>query len=387
VVAVVIPVFEPDGRLVALVDELRLAAPDVPLVVVDDGSGPRYSEVFGAAAAAGATLLRHEENRGKGAALKTGFALVEEHLPGHDVVCADSDGQHTVVDVLRVAEVVAARGVTVLGGRRFTGTVPARSRVGNAGARLLVRLVTGLDLHDTQTGLRGYPAALLPWLRQVRGERFEYEQRLLLEAGPAGHDVTEIEIATVYLDHNASSHFRPVADSVRVLSPVLTFLASSFAAFVVDTVALLLLSAATGSLLAAVLGARALSGAVNLLVNRHVTFRPGRGAPLGRVALHYTALAATLLAAGYAGLLALTTVGVPLLAAKVVTDGCLLAVSYCAQRSVVFRDRAAGAAGARPGQRARRAQRERGTGDPDGRLCKPPMAREPGARAPGTRGR
>lgn len=344
---VVIPAYEPDVRLLELVATLRTAAPDLALVVVDDGSGPAYGGLFATVATAGATVLHHAANRGKGAALKTAFADVQGHHPGQDVVCADSDGQHTVVDVLRVAAAVSAFDTTVIGGRRFTGQVPLRSRVGNAVARGLLRLVTGLDLHDTQSGLRGYPARLLPWLCEVRGDRFEYEQRLLLEAGPAGHEIREIEIATVYLDHNASSHFRPMTDSVRVLAPVVTFLASSFLAFVVDTVALLVLAAASGSLLVAVLGARLLSGTVNLLVNRHVTFRPGRRAPLARVAMRYAALAIALLGAGYAGLLALTALGVPLLAAKVLTDACLLAVSYRVQRSVVFRA-APAAAAARP---------------------------------------
>ncbi len=95
---------------------------------------------------------------------------------------------------------------------------------------------------DTQTGLRGYPASMLPWLRSVRGERYEYELNLLLEAKQAGYAIESVDIATVYLDHNSGSHFRPLADSVRIYAPLLKFLASSFAAFLVDTVVFLLLT-------------------------------------------------------------------------------------------------------------------------------------------------
>lgn len=337
-VIVVIPAYEPDRRLVELVAGLRHGDPTLGVLVVDDGSGPAYREVFAAAREAGAEVLSHLPNRGKGFALKEAFRHVAEHHTGHAVVCADADGQHSVVDVLRVAARVRETDAMVLGGRRFTGPVPWRSRAGNATTRVLVRLVTGLDVHDTQTGLRGYPATMLDWLCGVRGDRFEYELRLLLEAGPAGHRVEEVGIATIYLEENASSHFRPVADSVRVLAPLLWFAASSLAAFAIDTAALLVLAVATGSLLAAVVGARVISASANLAINRHVTFRPGRGAPLPGVVVRYAALAVTLLGASYAALSLLSWVGAPLLAAKVLSDAGLFLVSYRVQRSVVFRD-------------------------------------------------
>jgi hypothetical protein len=164
------------------------------------------------------------------------------------VVCADSDGQHRPEDIDAVADRVATSGAAmVLGCRRFTGAVPARSRVGNTVTRVLFRAVTGLRLTDTQTGLRAYPARMLPWLGQVDGDRFEYEQRLLLLAAREGLPVAEVEIATIYLRHNASSHFRPVRDAVRIYRPLLTFGLSSMLAFAVDTVALLAFVTLTGS--------------------------------------------------------------------------------------------------------------------------------------------
>jgi hypothetical protein len=175
------------------------------------------------------------------------------------VICADSDGQHTIVDILRVATAVqstesAAAPAMVLGTRNFSGNVPARSKLGNAATRLLFTAATGERIADTQTGLRGYPGSMLPWLGTVRGERCEYELNLLLEAKQAGYAIRSVDIATVYLDHNSGSHFRPLADSVRICAPLLKFLASSSTAFLVDTVMFLLLSLATDSLLLAVVG-------------------------------------------------------------------------------------------------------------------------------------
>lgn len=345
--AVVVPAYQPDARLVALVDALRAAVPGLAVVVVDDGSDPRCRGVLRAARALGAVVLSVPVNRGKGHALRTGIRWVRDRLPGHGVVCADADGQHTAVDVLRVAARAEARpDAVVLGSRRLTGRVPLRSRLGNAATRRAFALATGVRVHDTQTGLRAYGPGLLDELLAVRGDRYEYELRALLTAARSGREVVEVEIATVYLDANASSHFRPVADSVRVWAPLLGFVASSLASAAVDTVALVGLHALTGSLLAAVVGARLLSAGVNFAANRRLVFAHGRDVPLRAAAARYAALAVALLAAGYGLLALLTSLGLPLLAAKLGADVLLVAVSYETQHRAVF------APGAAPGDRA-----------------------------------
>ncbi len=332
---VLIPAYEPDARLVALVGSLRRAG--VPVLVVDDGSGPAFGHVFDQVSALGAQVLAHPTNRGKGHTLKVGFAWLSENAPGGDVVCADCDGQHLVADILRVADRVAVgEGAMVLGGRRFTGHVPARSRWGNAVTGVLVRTATGLPVHDAQTGLRGYPASLLDWAMSVPGERFEYELDLLLRASQEGVRVEEVEIETVYLDANASSHFRPVVDSARVYAPLLRFSLSSFAAFVVDTSALLVLVGLTGALLPSVVIARVLSSSVNFATNRRLVFAGGRATSLRVTAARYGVLAATMLAANFGLLTALTGVGIPLLPAKVLTEVALFVAGYQLQRTVVF---------------------------------------------------
>jgi glycosyltransferase involved in cell wall biosynthesis len=340
-VIVLIPAYEPGDRLAPLVADVFSADPDLAVVIVDDGSGPDFAAVFDRAAEAGARVLTHDRNRGKGAALKTGFALVRDEFPGEDVVTADADGQHTVTDILRIADelrVDAADGAStiVLGSRAFTGRVPARSRIGNAIARGLFRVAAGRALSDTQTGLRGIPSTLLGWSIDQPGTRFEYEQNVLLRAARGGIALTEVPIETVYLDHNASSHFRPLVDSARVMVPVLRFAASSFVAFLVDTVALLVLTSLTGWLAGSVVIARLLSASVNFAVNRRYVFRATGGATLGRQALRYAMLAALLLASNLVWMQALTDAGVPLLVAKVVTETVLFATSYGVQRSVVF---------------------------------------------------
>jgi len=210
--------------------------------------------------------------------------------------------------------------------------VPARSRLGNRVTGAAFSLTTGLPLIDTQTGLRAYPARMLPWLEEVEGDRFEYELRLLVRAAREQLEVAEVEIATVYLHHNASSHFRPVRDSLRVLAPLLAFAASSLLSFIVDTVALLALVALTGSLAASAVGARVVSATVNYSVNRRFVFAPDHRGSLVR----YAGLAAVLLVTNVVLLESLSAVTGSLLLAKVVTELVLLAASFVVQRRFVF---------------------------------------------------
>lgn len=143
-------------------------------------------------------------------------------------------------------------------------------------------------------------------------------------------------VATVYLDHNSGSHFRPVADSVRIYAPLLKFLASSFAAFLVDTVVFLLLTLFTDSLLLAVVGARAVSSAVNFLVNRRVVFDHGRDRPAAAAGLRYFSLVIVLLAANYGLIYALDALSVAALPAKILAEAALLAISYAVQQRFLF---------------------------------------------------
>lgn len=337
---ILIPAFEPDEKLLQLIKDLKQAAPSTGILVVNDGSGPAFEALFQQAKVLGAAVIGYQNNHGKGQALKTGFNYIGANHPGQHVVCADSDGQHCVRDILRVAGQVRG-GTMVLGERHFTGQVPLRSRVGNGATRLFFALATGTWLTDTQTGLRGYPAQLLPWLQTVRGNRYEYELNLLLEARSRGHHLQSVPIETIYLHNNESSHFRPVRDSLRIYAPLLKFSLSSLTGFAVDVVAFLALMAATGSLLLAVLGARAISSGINFAINRSLVFPEGRAVPLKRTAAHYFALVVVLLAANYGLLFTLTQAGVPSLPAKLVTETALFLLSFTVQKRFLFRGKTA----------------------------------------------
>ena len=333
---VLIPAYQPDARLPRLILELHRADPSTKIVVVDDGSGQKFSDIFEASATAGAHVISYEHNRGKGYALREGFTWIRDVAGDSQecVVTADADGQHTLNDIFRVGRTCTDTGKSVLGVREFVGHVPARSRIGNTATSALFWLATGWKLKDTQTGLRAFPVALLPELLEVQGDRYEYELRVLLHLAKFRHPVTQIPIETIYEAGNPTSHFRPLQDSARIWAPLLKFAASSGVATIIDYVLVLVLNALTGALFFPVIAARLVSASVNFAMNRRVF--EATGVPLRRSALRYAALAVAVIAGSYTILAVLTGIGMPLWIAKIIADTTMYLVSYSAQSRYVF---------------------------------------------------
>lgn len=214
--ALIIPAYKPDEKMLALLEQFRLSDSFVP-VVVDDGSGDDYLAIFDAVPDF-AVLLRHEVNKGKGAALKTAMRHVLDKMPECDsCVTADADGQHRYEDILKVHNTLMQHpDALIIGGREFTGKVPFRSKFGNAVTRCVFRLASGVKIHDTQTGLRAYGREAMKKFTEIGGDRYEYEINVLLEAARTRMEMIEVKIATVYLNDNESSSFNPIKDSIKI---------------------------------------------------------------------------------------------------------------------------------------------------------------------------
>jgi len=290
--------------------------------------------VFRQAEALGATVLRHEGNRGKGAALKTGIlAMSAKGFTG--IVTADADGQHTPDDICRIIDAMRQNPeALVLGMRAFRGNVPWKSKAGNAITRVVFRFATGVRVNDTQTGLRGLPSLLFAKLAALKGDRYEYEMNMLLRLRDWETQVVEIPIETIYIEGNASSHFHPLRDSVRIYSQILRFGASSGISFLVDYGLYMFLAAffLQTSFVSYAL-ARLVSSYVNYMLNRHLVFRTGGKGSL----LRYYLLAACILVVGASGTQGLTMLGVNAFAAKLIVDIPLFFASFTVQRSFIFR--------------------------------------------------
>ncbi len=337
---VLIPAFEPDERLIRLVTELKSKS-DYNIVIVNDGSDETFDYIFETVKNIGCTVLIHKINRGKGMALKTGFAYILDNGDKNSgVVTADADGQHLVDDIIRVANFIpASQKNIVLGVRKFIGNVPLRSTIGNAITRAVFSLVSGEKISDTQTGLRGLPFSILPWLISLEGERFEYEMNMLLKAKAAGIKFTQVDIETVYIAGNMSSHFRTIRDSVRVYLPFFKFCFTGITSAVVDYVLLFVFQWLTGNLLIAVVVARVASSAVNYTINRYLVFVSAKKERKTLTELiYYYILVCILLALNYLLLSYLSqNLKINLFLSKVLTELTLFFISYVVQHFIIFR--------------------------------------------------
>ncbi len=242
-VSIVIPAYKPDERIHDLINQLSELGFD-DFIVVDDGSGSKYADVFKVIEKReDVTLLNHEINRGKGAALQTAFTYFSEARNGKiGLVTADADGQHLPADIARCAEKMIQTGKVILGSRDFSGdNIPARSKTGNRITSIVFHLFFGMKISDTQTGLRAIPSEYVESALCAHGDRYEFETNVLLILKKRNIPYEELKIETVYLDNNSSSHFRVFRDSVRIYSTILRFVTSSLASSLIDYILFLLI--------------------------------------------------------------------------------------------------------------------------------------------------
>ena len=349
-VTILIPSYEPEEKLVGYVDDLASRGFG-RIVVVDDGSGELYRGIFDRLNEKPfCTVLHHDVNKGKGAALKTGYAYIHEHQSDAvGVVTADADGQHSPDDCVRMAEaLVKDRDSVIIGTRDFSlGKIPFRSWIGNRWSSFTFALVLGRWLPDTQTGLRAIPMSLLPLQMSVQGERNEYEMGVLMTMVRKGISLKTLPIRTIYENGNSCSHFKPLQDTIRinrlVLADFIRFAGVSIASFILDqslawgfAVALRALGVTTtGVIWASGFAARLLSSVFNFSLNRSFVFRSDCG--IGTSAWKYALLCVIVIVLSNAGVTALSFIGVTRGLAKFVCDVLLYFAGYRIQSRFIFK--------------------------------------------------
>lgn len=335
---VVIPAYQPDEKLLHTVAEI-LEKTDYSIVVVDDGSADACQKWFEQLPEA-VTVLHHEVNRGKGAALKTAYTYIAANYPATEgIVTVDADGQHLTHDIVRVCEDWKANpSALVLGSRRFTGKVPFKSMAGNTITRFVFRISTGVKVYDTQTGLRAFAVSRVPMMLEMKGDRYEHEINVLLYATRHRVPIREVTIDTVYIEDNASSHFHPLRDGWRIYKMILLFAASSLIAFVVDYILALVLKPLfvacdlPKALLLGTAVARIVSSLCNYFINRKWVFENrSKGA-----ILRYYLLVIVIYALNYALLWAAEKIGVPYWLSLLLAQIICYPLSFWCQRKFVF---------------------------------------------------
>lgn len=235
-ISVIIPSYNPDDKLLLVVEELSHSG-FTDIIVINDGSSAECLTYFEKITKANnCTVLTHPINSGKGAALKTGFEFFLQNRPGQaGVVTVDGDNQHKADNALACAKVMLETGKIVLGARCFDQeNVPWTSRLGNMFTKNVVKALLSLPINDTQTGLRAIPSEYISTFLKTDGDRYEYETNMLIDTKKHGFPIMEIPIETVYIENNKSSHFNPFIDSLRIYSQFAKYTAGSILSFLVD---------------------------------------------------------------------------------------------------------------------------------------------------------
>jgi glycosyltransferase involved in cell wall biosynthesis len=215
-VAVLIPAYNAAPSIADVVRQSFAQMKDV--VVIDDGSTDATGE---RAREAGAIVLRHEQNRGKGAALKTGFRwALENAFDG--VVTVDADGQHLPSDIPKILKAQQDSGAhLVIGGRShlFQQMLPRRRRA-NRFSAAAIAWAARARITDSQSGFRYYSAALIRDL-PLQADGFDLESEVIVKAGVRGMKIITTPIDLGFVNGIITSHYRPVADTVRIALRVL----------------------------------------------------------------------------------------------------------------------------------------------------------------------
>lgn len=381
---VVIPAYEPDEKLLGVIRDFTEQTA-YPILVVNDGSSESCRPVFDAAALnTRVTLLEHDCNKGKGAALKTAFTYIGEHYPDTEaILTVDADGQHLLKDCLKVCDgYLSHPDMLITGSRLFKGKVPLRSRFGNSITRGVFHLTTGKRVHDTQTGLRAFSVKRVSEMVALNGDRYEYEIHQLLHCCTNSTGVYEVPIETVYIDDNSSSHFDTLRDSWKIYKVIFRFLgptffkfmSTSFLSFLVDFLSFCLIFYGTiaafgglsiakemfsfdrsvtskwaetlialnpivfvggGSVLRVIslVLARVISGLCNYLLNRRFVFNVRKQRSLFR----YTVVAASVLVLNWVLIELFTLLGIPAWLANICAQLICYPISFMLQRAIVFR--------------------------------------------------
>lgn len=352
-IPIIIPAYEPDKRLIDLLLSLKEEHIE-NIIIVNDGSGKEYEDIFSIARELlndlGGVILEHKENRGKGRALKTAFRYVLDNIPeAVGVVTADSDGQHTARCIKEIKqELQKNQDALILGVRKFDGdNIPWKSKIGNNLTLKVFKLVSGLDIRDTQTGLRGINRKFMKELLSVEGDRFEFETKMLLET-VGKYPIVQVDIETVYDSReNHKTHFDPVKDSIKIYRILFDkfgkFMLSSLSSFILDIILFTLFcnilkgDFSKGYIIISTIVARTTSALYNYTINYRIVFKSEESKVKAGIKYFILAIIQMICSA------LLVTLGCKMFGEtnetiiKIIVDTILFFISYQMQKIIVFK--------------------------------------------------
>lgn len=216
---IIIPALNPLSTLVHFVVKLQKLNVN-EIIVVNDGSDEKYTSTFQQLSKLECcTVLEHDENYGKGHALKTGFNyVIRMNRKVKGIITVGAHGQHSVLDVeqIQASTKVFSDGI-ILGVREFKSKdMPMFSYLTNRAASLLFELFFNKRLLDTQTGLRYIPKQELLWLRKVPGETYNYDINMLVEAIKRNVPLYEVPIGHAKIKKNSIIYYDEVLSPAKI---------------------------------------------------------------------------------------------------------------------------------------------------------------------------
>jgi len=340
-IAILIPAYNPDEKLLEIIQQLLSLNSFKRIVVVNDGSQPEYERIFAKLAdLSGVDLLTHAQNQGKGAALKTGLRHLFTHFQSNvGVVTVDADGQHAIEDILHVAAQTNQHPQALtLGERQFDHQVPWKSRYGNQITLGVLRLFFGINLQDSQTGLRGIPWPLIPMCLDIPYDRYEFELELLLVCKRGGIPFHQVNIQTIYFDQNRATHFNPIKDSSRIYFVLFRYTITSLVTALTDYLVFFFAYLLLQQILVSTLLARSVALIVNYLLVRNAVFHSKKKASTTFPRYVLLVFVFGLISAGTITLLH-SVARLPVILAKALVETPLFLIIFQLQKGFVFLER------------------------------------------------
>lgn len=339
---IIIPAYQPGKILIDIVKEL-CENPAQKVIVINDGSSADKNNIFiEVAKISGVDFLQHAENLGKGRALKTGFNHFLLHYTKDciGVVTADADGQHIPEDIQKISKKLIDHPKSlIVGTRKFTGKIPLRSKFGNFVTRLFFKLIAGVKVSDTQSGLRGIPRFFIEDMLEITTSGYDFELDMLMRAARGHIKIKEVIIHTIYLDKNKTSHFNPLIDSLKIYFVFIRFTAVSIISALLDFVLFTICYYLISNVFVSIVFARTLSCIFNFVFGKAVTFRS-----TGKIfpeSIRFVILAILLVLISYGLITSMVNfLGMNVYVSKVISECTLFFMSFAAQRVFVFRTQA-----------------------------------------------
>lgn len=336
---IVVPTLDPEEEIMGkFIKELHKEFENI--LVVNDGSNTSHDKFFNSLEKMGVKVIKHYKNFGKGRGLKNSFNyLLNEYPEIEGVITCDCDGQHSVKDIKKCAKALLKNpDKLILGVRNFDGdNVPPKSKFGNKITRNIFKIFIGLEISDTQTGLRGLSKSLMEKFMDLSGERYEYETNMLIACKNESIELEEVEIETIYLNSNANSHFNPLRDSIMIYKLFMKYFVVAFSSFVLD---IILFSAILGILdfnskiLAATILARVVSSIYNYIVNSNLVFKD---MSISSLVKYYILVVIQMFISGCSVTYLFGLLNIPVVLIKIVVDCLLWVINLVIQREFVFK--------------------------------------------------